>query len=124
MTTNEYRRVKEAAALTSNNPKTIYKWIKDGRVRTKHDGRTLLVRLDDIQAARRRDRISQRVPNLPPTDLLTINQAAQISGVPRSTILYRAKHGLIPSQRYGALWYVDPDRLDIDSQEKHNRPRE
>jgi len=118
---DQYHRVTEAAALTYNNPKTIYKWLQAGRVRSKHDGRTILVRLDDVRAARQRDRISQRVPDLPPAGLVTINQAADLSGISRSTILYRARHGLIPSQRYGALWYVNPHRLDIDPVKKDGR---
>jgi len=124
VTNDEYRRVKEAAALTGNNPKTIYKWVKAARVRSQHNGRTILVHLDDIRNARQRDRLSQRVPDLPPAGLITINQAAARSGISRSTIRYRAMHGLIHSQRYGALWYVDPHRLDIDPVKKDARPGE
>ena len=124
MTNDPYLRVTEAAALTRNSRKTIYGWIKKHRIATRHDGRTILVRLYDISGARERDRISQRVPDLPPAGLVTINQAADLSGISRSTILYRAKHRLIPSQRYGALWYVDPDRLDIDLVKKDDGQRE
>jgi len=121
MTNDPYLRVTEAAAITRNSVKTIYGWIKKKRIATRHDGHAILVRLYDISGARERDRISQRVPDVSPTGMITINQAADLSGISRSTILYRARHGLIPSQRYGALWYVNPHRLDIDPVKKDDR---
>ena len=124
MTNDPYLRVTEAAAITRNSVKTIYGWIKKKRIATRHDGHAILVRLYDISGARERDRISQRVPDPPPAGLITINQAADLSGISRSTILYRARHGLIPSQRYGALWYVNPHRLDIDPVKKDGRQGE
>jgi len=113
-----WRSVREAAALTGNSPKTIYGWIKRGRLQARHDGALILVNVENITGARERDRISQRVPPTPPAGYITTRQAAEQFHVNRHTIQYQARTGAIRAIRCG-VWYVHPD--DIDSHKKDAR---
>lgn len=54
MRVNGWVSVDEAAQITNRTKKTIYKWIRDGEIRTMRPMRTLWVNLTDLRHAEKK----------------------------------------------------------------------
>lgn len=106
-----YERISTAAALTGTSPDTIRQWIRAGRLAYVRD-RIYYVKVDEIHLCRQRDRLSRRVPPAPPSGMITLRRAQEITGQNLRTFQHNAKTGRISSAvKHGGMWYVDPDEI-------------
>lgn len=100
-----YRTVREAAALTGNSPDTIRQWIRAGRLPFVQ-APVYYVPVDAIANCRQRDRLTTKVPDLPPEGMITTRDAARMTGAPIRTIQNWASTTRIHATKCGGKWYV------------------
>ena len=100
-----YRTVREAAALTGNSPDTIRQWIRKGRLPFV-EAPVYYVPVAEILECRQRDRLTTKVPDLPPEGMITTRDAARMTGHPIRTIQNWAKTTRVHAEKCGGKWYV------------------
>jgi len=106
-----YKRVTTAAALTGTSADTIYQWIRKGQLAYVQD-RIYYVKVDDIKHCRTRDRLSRKVPPAPPSGMITLRRAQEMTGQNLRTLQHDCKTGkIVSAQKFGGMWYVDPGEV-------------
>ena len=113
-----YRTVREAAALTGNSPDTIRQWIRKGRL-PAIEAPVYYVPVDQIATCRSRDRLTTKVPDLPPEAMITTRDAARMTGHPIRTIQNWAKTHHVHAQKCGGRWYISRADLKAITHHQH-----
>ena len=99
-------RITDAAAIAGVSRDTVYQWIKSGTLRAHKYHGLMYVDPADLPACRQRDRISRRVPDLPPGGLTTTRKAASQTGLPLRTVQHYAQSGQVTATKHNGRWYV------------------
>ena len=100
-------RITDAAAIAGVARGTVYQWIENGTLTAHKYHGLLYVDPDQIPACRQRDRISRRVPDLPPGGLISTRKAASQTGLPLRTVQHYAQTGQVTAVKHLGRWYVD-----------------
>ena len=117
------RRVREAAAITTTCPSTIYRWIRTGLVPAVHHDGMLYIHIEDAKDARRTRKRSTNPLPAPPEGMVTTRQASNETGAGQVSIQEWARDGKVQAQRHGPkkwTWYVDLD--DVRRMARESKP--
>lgn len=107
--------ITEAAKINNVTRQAIYVAIKQNKLRAKKEATRWTIHLDDLEEYRRQK--YSRAKSTYKGELLfdnqkgffSVNQVAQILGVPAQKVYYATRIGMLKASRKGAAWVIHTD---------------